>query len=420
MRTLAVQRCARGGHAPPGGECARCRAKRLATQSSLVTETLRGSGRPLDPTTRSGFESALGQDFGNVRVHTDARAATSAAALDANAYTVGTHVVFGAGRYDPGSAAGRRLLGHELTHVRQQAGASLAGPLQVVDDPVAEAEANSSARTITRRLPAAVQRQALPDIPPESIGETALLGAPPIVRFEPAPLVEPQEQLPDFPATPLQGPTPTTPKPPPRCLPDRPLKWDDFTVGNPGRRFGALTDVPISEETVQGKPMFRALMNHGTSKVLAKVPAASDRMKNGCAADVDQCKQVFKGGRMGDFRRTPPTRCDAAVFTKSTAANPRECESVIGADCDSDAVAESARLLRHEQGHFDITCKLVGRADDALAAGRPYSDVKRWLNKHNKEQQDQYEGDSEHGCVGFEQDKWEKAIAGGLQALGGP
>jgi hypothetical protein len=415
-----LQRCACGGHAPPGGECERCRAKRLAAQTSLVGETLRGPGRPLDAGTRAGFESTLGHHFGNVRVHTDAEAAASADALHAAAYTVGSDVVFGAGRYDPGSDTGRRLLAHELTHVRQQAGSAPTGPLRIVDDPAAEAEADSPVRTITRRLPAALQRQVLPDLPPESIGETSLLGAPPIIRFEPTPLVEPQQELTDVPATPLQTPTPTAAKPPARCLPDRPLTWGDFTVGNPGRRYGALTDVPISEETVQGKVMFRALMNHSTSKVLAKVPAASDRAKNGCAPVVDQCRQVFKGGRMGDFRRTPPTGCDAAVFTKSTATNPGECESIIGADCDSDAVAEAARLLRHEQGHFDITCKLVGRADDALAAGRPYRDVKQWLNKHNKEQQDGYETDTEHGCVASEQAKWEKGIAGGLQAVPAP
>ncbi len=142
MRTAAIQRCACGGHAPPGGECAGCRARRLAAQSAHVSQTLRGPGRPLDPATRTAFESSLGHDFSRVRIHTDSRAAASAEALEANAYTVGTDVAFGAGRYDPGSAAGRQLLAHELTHVRQQAGATPSGSLQVVDDPAAEAEAD--------------------------------------------------------------------------------------------------------------------------------------------------------------------------------------------------------------------------------------------------------------------------------------
>lgn len=59
-------------------------------------------------------------DFGAVRVHSDDRAAESAARLGADAYAVGTHLVFGAGQFAPGTAAGRRLLAHELSHVVQQ------------------------------------------------------------------------------------------------------------------------------------------------------------------------------------------------------------------------------------------------------------------------------------------------------------
>jgi hypothetical protein len=61
-------------------------------------------------------------DFGNVRVHTDSRAAESARALDARAYTLGHHIVFGAGSYAPRTSEGRGLLAHELTHVLQQNG----------------------------------------------------------------------------------------------------------------------------------------------------------------------------------------------------------------------------------------------------------------------------------------------------------
>jgi hypothetical protein len=43
------------------------------------------------------------------------------------AYTVGSHVVFGSGRFAPETASGKHLLAHELAHVVQQAGAS--GPV---------------------------------------------------------------------------------------------------------------------------------------------------------------------------------------------------------------------------------------------------------------------------------------------------
>lgn len=88
----------------------------------IVHEALHSSGQPVDPTTRGFMESRFGRDFSRVRVHTDSRAAESADAVNAFAYTVGQDVVFGAGQYAPGVEAGRRLLAHELAHVAQQQG----------------------------------------------------------------------------------------------------------------------------------------------------------------------------------------------------------------------------------------------------------------------------------------------------------
>lgn len=79
-----------------------------------------GPGRQLDPDVRSDMESRLGYDFSHVRIHTDQRAAQSASAIRALAYTAGRDVVFGSGQYSPGTQAGRGLLAHELTHVVQQ------------------------------------------------------------------------------------------------------------------------------------------------------------------------------------------------------------------------------------------------------------------------------------------------------------
>ena len=93
-----------------------------AASDSYVQEL--GPGRPLDAETRDFFEPRFGRDFGHVRVHADERAAASARAVNARAYTVGRDIVFGAGQYAPGATAGRQLLAHELTHtVQQSAGA---------------------------------------------------------------------------------------------------------------------------------------------------------------------------------------------------------------------------------------------------------------------------------------------------------
>lgn len=72
---------------------------------------------------RSAMEGRLGFDFASVRVHSDDRAAASARALGARAYTAGRDIVFGAGQYAPATDPGRRLLAHELAHVVQQGAA---------------------------------------------------------------------------------------------------------------------------------------------------------------------------------------------------------------------------------------------------------------------------------------------------------
>ena len=85
-----------------------------------VDDALATPGRPLDPSTRRSMEARFGYDFSSVRLHDDARAAATAAEIDAAAFTVGEHVVFGSARFAPSTPEGRRLLAHELAHVVQQ------------------------------------------------------------------------------------------------------------------------------------------------------------------------------------------------------------------------------------------------------------------------------------------------------------
>ena len=81
----------------------------------IVHEVLSSQGRPLDASTRAFFEPRFGHDFSRVQIHADARAAESARAINAQAYTAGRHIVMGCGEHPP-----RQLLAHELTHVVQQ------------------------------------------------------------------------------------------------------------------------------------------------------------------------------------------------------------------------------------------------------------------------------------------------------------
>ena len=93
------------------------------TVDSHVAQALRSATKPLDPDTRSFMESRFQFDFGGVRIHTGEAASTSAQALNARAYTVGSNIVFGENAYASKSPSGRKLLAHELTHVVQQGGA---------------------------------------------------------------------------------------------------------------------------------------------------------------------------------------------------------------------------------------------------------------------------------------------------------
>lgn len=85
-----------------------------------VHEVLRSTGQTFDSTTRSFMETRFGYDFSRVRVHLGGAAEKSARDVNANAYTVGQNMVFGAGQFAPGTHEGRRLIAHELTHVLQQ------------------------------------------------------------------------------------------------------------------------------------------------------------------------------------------------------------------------------------------------------------------------------------------------------------
>jgi len=128
------RKCGCGGSAASGGSCEECtrppvQLQRRAipiqnssatTAPSIVDDVLRSSGQALDHSTRTFFEHRFQQDFSQVRIHADARAAESAQAVNALAYTVGSNLVFGTGRYAPSTTTGKHLLAHELAHVVQQ------------------------------------------------------------------------------------------------------------------------------------------------------------------------------------------------------------------------------------------------------------------------------------------------------------
>ena len=100
---------------------------------------LHGRGRPLAQPLRDFFAPRFGHDFSGVRIHTDARAAELAGAIQARAFAVGQEIVFGDGEFAPETSRGRQLMAHELTHVvQQERGAAQSSPGTIRRQPKTE------------------------------------------------------------------------------------------------------------------------------------------------------------------------------------------------------------------------------------------------------------------------------------------
>jgi len=113
----------------------------------VADEALRSPGQPLDPATRAFMEPRFAHNFGNVRVHNDTKSAESARAVNAQAYTVGQQIVFGANQFAPMSYQGRELLAHELAHTVQQRSPA-ADPPSVHSNGILESSASAAARAV--------------------------------------------------------------------------------------------------------------------------------------------------------------------------------------------------------------------------------------------------------------------------------
>jgi hypothetical protein len=84
-----------------------------------------GGGHQLDDGVRGRMESALGADFGAVRIHTNTQADRLNRSLNSRAFAVGWDLFFKGGEYRPDTTPGQGLIAHELTHVAQQTGAGV-------------------------------------------------------------------------------------------------------------------------------------------------------------------------------------------------------------------------------------------------------------------------------------------------------
>lgn len=99
----------------------------VSQAAARTIQSSRGAGQPLAAADRSFYEPRFGRDLGNVRIHDDPAAHQAARDVQARAFTYGQDIYFSAGRYQPGTQAGRELMAHELAHtIQQRPGAKIA------------------------------------------------------------------------------------------------------------------------------------------------------------------------------------------------------------------------------------------------------------------------------------------------------
>ncbi|MDO9598365.1 MAG: DUF4157 domain-containing protein [Azoarcus sp.] len=428
-----------------------------------VGATLRSPGEALSPSARAFFEPRFGHDFSRVRVHRDAPAAASAREVAAHAYTVGHHLVFASGRYAPDSGSGRALLAHELAHVIQQRAAVQRSSVS----PEAE----------TRRTPSDTDEedeQALAEAPVAGGPVTTAPIADAAATEKPAdeaPLAEDADEheaggiggvlqrqaareLPEAgwqekdeaaeiraQAAAAHECVHATPADPTECDPARALSWADFSASAPRRhRFDALTHSSLRPRAINtallrcmpdsaaaaGAPSraVQAFFDPARSWVKPAFSNPTAAASNGCGRRVAQCQAHFtlltRRNQTGTYAMSTAVDrgCPASAIPRGDQATTHaECATVVAADCRDRAVAESARLLAHEQGHFKLSCAMAKKANRMLATTPDFDALLAAARTTLARQQSLYDGQTRHGCNASRQAAWNADIAAELPAV---
>jgi len=175
------------------------RSEKAASETGQVGETgvpdsvrdvISSTGRSLDASIQRAMEDRMGDSFGDVQVHTGPTAASACESINARAFTVGNHIAFNSGEYDPNSAEGQHVLAHELAHVRQQTGGAVSMlpqegvELEVDPDPALEREAEETAQRVMQGGELGIQRLAETEVHVQRIPEEKVFEALTIFKEE--------------------------------------------------------------------------------------------------------------------------------------------------------------------------------------------------------------------------------------------
>jgi hypothetical protein len=373
------------------------------------------------------MEASFGFDFSQVRIHADGGAASASAQLGARAFTIGTDIAFGAGEYRPNTLAGDALIAHELAHVVQQASGIAA---KGVDGGALEEDADQSAVGAVMAAWGGVKevsKGALPRLRSGLQLQRCDKGAqPPATAASPRPSPPARGQAP--PAR-TQAPTPTgppaqaappVPAGPPTCVPAAALTWSDFTGTPPApSTVGAFTAFTFPVISSGGRQWIVATFNGAGSWVRPKWGDPTNRAVSGCGRQVRDCETHFNNPNALDYNLNPIPGCAASPQPDTTllATNRTECDTVLGVECDRVARIESRRLLRHEQGHFDIACVLANKGNAAIAAGGNATSIAAAVTTKAAQQGALYDTQTGTSCNAAKQADWERDIAAGLPGV---
>jgi len=141
---LVVQRAAARAPAPPTPQPAAENVADAATEAAVKAEL--SGGAPMAADVAGFFGRRFGANFGDVRIHTDDKAANLATRLGARAFTYGRHVFFNGGQYNPDSEDGTKLIAHELAHTIQQSAV-----IQLKEDSAAPPRVTSRSAPMAQR-----------------------------------------------------------------------------------------------------------------------------------------------------------------------------------------------------------------------------------------------------------------------------
>ena len=399
-------------------------------------------GVPLGESTRSFFESRLGTDFGNVRIHSGAAAADVAAKLQADAFTLGHDVFFNRARYEPESYEGMKLLAHELVHVVQQGVGTVAQRLL-------------QRSKISHRALTWADFKATPDMGSSWAALTA--------SGFPVPGFTPKKDAVDTKKACTIGKKSTT----------------EFaaTVKVDPSVYDGVAAVMTQEESWV-KPRYKddgkAWCGEQATDCEKNFDQIAAQGKKDCKQNADNCAQAFKEGNTsytltvgskkitatsaGECASKLQPECETAQIagasahtlddssgvTFASASTKADCRKTFLDNCKVHEAPESARLLKHEQGHFDISKVMADKARPSLkakaatftatetrcgkveatnAAIASFNALNAptvldklgsdWRDSEKKAQSD-YDDQTAHGMKKPEQAAWETNIAGGL------